>query len=493
MTLPRRFPASAAAACALAIILALAACGSETPPATKTAAAPAAPAPAPAAPPPPPAAPQSLDTEEKRLASEIWVWGFPLVLTDVTREVETAGVGMNAFKHRRSVPDASAAGNPNADFLYSQAWLDLSKGPVILTVPDTKGRYYLMALLDAYTNVAASIGKRTTGTETRKFALVGPSFKGEVPDGTSEVKLPTNLAWIFTRTAVDDGADVAAAIKLQDQYRLTGGGASAAAKKGGKNAPVAAAPAVDTKTSPRDQVLAMDATRFFSRLAALLPANPPTKEDADIVAKMKKLGIEPGKAFNATQLDPAKQKSLEDGIRTAVAAVQGASTGLGGADIRNGWRIDRAQGRWGNDYGRRAVAAWNGIGVNAPEDAIFMSTYLDGGGKRLDGANRYVLHLPANALPPTDAFWSLSLYSNEQKFVPNAKNRFHLGSTDKLKTNPDGSIDIVIASEAPGGDMDANWLPSPKGPFNLIMRVYWPKEDVLVGRWNPPGVKLAAQ
>ena len=237
----------------------------------------------------------------------------------------------------------------------------------------------------------------------------------------------------------------------------------------------------------------MDATRFYSRLAALLPGNPPARTTPRCVAKMKKLGIEPGKPFNATQLDAAKHKSLEDGMpHRGSGGVGSASTGLGGADIRNGWRIDRAMGRWGNDYGRRAVAAWNGIGANAPEDAIFMSTYLDGGGKRLDGANRYVLHFPANAMPPTDAFWSLSLYSPEQKFVPNAKNRHHLGSNDKLKTNADGSLDIVIAAEAPGGDMEANWLPSPKGPFNLILRVYWPKEDVLVGRWNPPGVKLAA-
>lgn len=481
-----------ALACLLATLLT--ACGSEAPP-TKTAAAPAAPAaPAAAAAPAAPAAPQRVDTAESRLASEIWVYAFPLVLTDVTREVESAGVGVNTFKHRRTVPDAAAnTTNPNADFLYSQAWLDLSKGPVILSVPDTKGRYYLLALLDAYTNVAGSIGKRTTGTEARKFAILGPNYKGPVPEGTSEVRSPTNLAWIFGRMAVNDAADIAAATKLQDQFKLTG--PSTAPAKGGKatKGPAPTAPEVDTKTSPRDQVLAMDATRFFSRVAMLLPGNPPTKADADIVAKMKKLGIEPGKPFNATQLDPAVQKSLDDGMKTAIAAVSGAAGGLAGADIRNGWRIDRALGRWGEEYGRRAIAAWNGIGVNAPEDAIFMSTYLDGGGKRLDGANRYVLHFPANAMPPTDAFWSLSLYNPEQKFVANAKNRHNLASTDKLKTNADGSIDILIAADSPGGDLEANWLPAPKGPFNLILRVYWPRAEVLEARWNPPGVKLAAQ
>ncbi len=499
MTLPSRLPASAVALCAVAFTLVLAACGADTPPPAKTAAAPApAPAAAPA-PAPAPVAPQSPDTEEKRLASEIWVWGFPLVLTDVTREIETAGVGMNTFKHRRTLPDATSAGaNPNADFLYSQAWLDLSKGPVILSVPDTKGRYFLLALLDAYTNVAGSIGKRTTGTDARTFALVGPHYKGAAPEGAAEVRLPTDLAWIFARTAVSGPADVAAAIKLQDQFKLSGGAGKSAPAKGGKGKAAAAAPAeaavnIDTKTPPRDQVAAMDATRFFTRLALLLPGNPPPKADAEIVAKMKKLGIEPGKPFNATQLDPAKQKSLEDGIRTAVAAVQGAAGGLGGADIRHGWRIDRALGRWGTEYGRRAVAAWNGIGQNAPEDAIFMSTYLDGSGKRLDGANRYLLHFDAGALPPTDGFWSLSLYDGQQKFVPNAKSRFNLGSTDRLKTNADGSLDIVIAADPPAGDLEGNWLPAPKAPFNLILRVYWPKQAVIDGHWNPPGVKLVTQ
>lgn len=500
MIFRHRLSASAAAACAFALTLGLAACGSDTPPAPKTAAAPAA---APAA--PAPVAPKSPDTEEKRLAAEVWVWGFPLVLTDVTREVDTASVGMNTFRHDRTLPDASSAETrPNADFLYSQAWLDLSKGPVMLSVPDTKGRYYLLALLDAYTNVAGSIGKRTTGTEARRFALVGPGYKGKVPEDSTEVRLPTNLAWIFGRTAVQDASDLANAIKVQDQFKLSGSDEKHAKSSGGKAkgkgkgksepepAPVAAAN-VDTKTPPREQVVAMDATRFFTRLAMLLPANPPPKDDADIVAKMKKLGIEPGKPFNATQLDPAKQRSLEDGIKTAIAAVQGAAGGLSGADIRHGWRIDRALGRWGTEYGRRAVAAWNGIGINAPEDAIFMSTYLDGAGKRLDGANRYVLHFDAKALPPVDGFWSLSMYTPEQKFVANAKNRYNVGSIDKLKTNPDGSLDIVISPDAPGGDMDANWLPSPKGPFNVILRAYWPKQELIHGTWNPPGIKLATQ
>ena len=485
-------------ACAILIAaLALAACDNAPPPAkTAAPATPAAPA-APAAPAPaPPAAPaaaSNVNQETKRLASEIWVFAFPLVLTDVTRDVQNAGLPQNTFKHRRTVPDASTTDivNPNADFLYSQAWLDLSKGPVVLTVPDTKGRYYLLALLDAYTNVAASIGKRTTGSEKRQFAIVGPHYKGAVPEGTSEVKSPTDLAWIFGRTAVNDKADAGNATKLQDQYKLTEPAAAAKGKSAKGAAPAAAAP-VDTKTPPREQVAAMNAATFFTRVAMLLPANPPAKEDAPMLDKMKKLGLEPGKPFDTAKLDPVTAQSLEEGLKAAIDAVSTASKGLSGGDIRNGWRFDRALGRWGTEYGRRAVAAWNGIGVNAPEDALFMNTYLDGAGHKLDGANAYVLHFDANQIPPVEGFWSLSLYDDKGRFVPNALGRNNLASTDRLRQNADGSLDIYIANANPGGDKQGNWLPAPKGPFTLILRLYWPKQDAIDGRWNPPGVRAAA-
>ena len=472
MTSTRRPIACALLACALVL----------TAPAASAQPAPAAPAaPAPAAAKPDPTA------AIKRAASEAWIFAFPLVLTEVTREVQGAGTPVNTFKYQRTIPDAATAGagpSPNADFLYSQAWLDLSKGPVILTVPDTKGRYYLLALLDSYTNVVASIGKRTTGTEKRQFAIVGPGYKGALPEGTSEVRVPTDLAWIFGRTAVSDKADLANALKIQDQYKLAG-----PAQKGAPATKGAAAKGGDAKGSPREQVTAMNAATFFGRVAALLPGNPPSKEDAPILEKLKLVGIVPGKPFDVSKLDPAVVQALDAGIQDAIKAVSGAAGGLAGADIRNGWKVDRALGRWGNDYGRRAIAAWRGIGVNAPEDAIFFATDF-GSGKKLDGANRYVLHFAAKDLPPTEAFWSLSLYDDQQRFVANPLNRNNLGSNDRLRTNPDGSLDIVLSNADPG--RDANWLPAPKGPFNVLLRVYWPKQEAIDGRWNPPAIRAAS-
>ena len=455
----------------------------------------------PAPPPPPPAQVQApkpaapaVNEEMKRLAAEVYVFAFPLVVTDVTRQVQTARTPANTFLHRRAFLDAAAAStpNPNADVLYSQAWLDLAKEPVVLSIPDTRGHYYLIALLDAWTNVAGSFGKRTMGAEKGDLAIVGPRWKGTLPAGVSEVKSPTELAWLFGRLRPSDRNDLAAALKIQDQIRLVP--LSQFGKRGGKAAAPAAAPAApaDTKTEPRDQVTAMDAAAYFTRVAMLLPANPPAKEDAPMVDKMKKLGIVAGKPFDVAGLDPLIATSVAEGVKSARDQIVMAGKGPGSADVRNGWRIDRDIGRWGVDYGKRAVAAWRGIGVNAPEDAIFMQAVFDGTGHRLDGANRYVLHFDKAVVPPADGFWSVSVYDQSQQFVANALNRRTVGSGD-VRTNADGSVDIYIQSAPPSKEQEANWLPAPKsGPFTVMLRVYWPKPEVIDARWNPPGIRPAA-
>jgi hypothetical protein len=475
-----RYPLVAAV---LAATLSLVACDQSPPPPP--------PAPKVQAPPPPPA--PTVNQEVQRLAAEVYIYAFPLVLTDVTRAVETARAPANTFEHRRSLTDASTATavNPNADFLYSQAWLDLSKEPVVLTVPEPKGHYYLVAMLDAWSNVAGSFGKRTMGEEKVDLAIVGPRWKGSLPGGVSEVKSPTEMAWLFGRIRPNDRNDLGPATKLQDQIKVVP--LSQFGKRGGKAAAAPASGAVDTKTPPRDQVGAMDAATFYSRLAALLPGNPPAKEDAPMVEKMKKLGIVAGKPFDVAKLDPLTATSVEEGAKQAREQIVKAGQSGGSADIRNGWKIDRDLGRWGIDYGKRAVAAWRGLGVNAPEDALFMQATFDGGGHRLDGTTgRYMLHFDKGQAPPTDGFWSVSLYDDQQHFVANPINRHNIGSGDKLQTNPDGSLDIYIQNANPGKDQESNWLPAPKGTFNVILRVYWPRQELIDGRWNPPGIRTAA-
>lgn len=456
----------------------LASCGkSEPPPAPKSE--------------PPKAAAPAVNAELKRLASEVYVYAFPIVLTDVTRAVDTAGSPADAFRHRRTVPDAATTdvANPNADFLYSQAWLDLSQGPVMLSVPDTHGRYYLIALLDAWSNVAASLGKRTTGTGKTEFAIVGPNWKGKLPGGVSEVQSPTELAWLFGRTQTGGGADREAASRIQSEFKLAR--MAGTVKAGAKGAPARSAQAgdVDTKMPPREQVSRMDAATFFTRFAMLLARNPPAKDDAPMLEKIRKLGLDAGHPFDIGKLDPVSARSVDEGVKSALDAIASAAKNSIGGDIRNGWTFDVALGRWGTDYGKRAVAAYTGLGLNAPEDAIFMATRLDAGGRPLEGANRYVLHFDKGKFPPADGFWSLSLYDEKQHFVANSLNRYNIGSNSRLRSNADGSLDIYIQNANPGADNESNWLPAPPGSFKLTLRNYWPKQEVVDGKWAAPGIR----
>jgi hypothetical protein len=450
------------------------------------------------APPPPPPAPPPAKVEApaptvnddlKRLATEVFVFAYPLVLMDVTKQVSTARVPINTFAHRRSLPDPSSTdvASPNSDVLFSTAWLDLAKEPLVLSVPDTHGRYYVIPMIDAWTNVLSSPGKRTAGTDKGDFAIVGPRWKGTLPDGVSEIKAPTEMVWLVGRMEITGKADIAAATKLQDQFKLT------PLSQWGKRAVRAAqAPAslarLDVKIGPVEQVASMDAPTFLTRFALLLPANPPAKEDAPMVEKTRKLGIVAGQPFAAGTLDAASMTAIDEGVKTARAALNTASKGSLG-DLRNGWTIHWDLGRYGTNFGLRAVMSLINLGANAPEDAIFAATRFDANGRPLNGANKYVLHFDKGKTPPTDAFWALSMYNDKHFFVANPLDRYAIGDHDKLQVNPDGSLDVYIQNASPGKEKESNWLPAPKDDFNLIMRIYWPKQEVLERRWTPPGIQ----
>jgi hypothetical protein len=288
------------------------------------------------------------------------------------------------------------------------------------------------------------------------------------------------------RTQTNGRADYAAVARLQDQYKLTP--LSRWRKSGAAAAPAAAHAGVDVKTAPVEQVAAMNGQAFFTRLAMLLPGNPPAKEDAPVVERMKRLGIVVGQPFDASKLDAAAVQGIEDGAKTARDAIVAAAKGSLG-DIQNHWTMHWDFGRYGTNYGLRAVIAYTDLGASAPEDLIAPSTRLDSGGRILNGANKYVLHFDKNKLPPTEAFWSVTMYNEKHALVANPLERYALGSRDKLKTNADGSLDIYIQHESPGSDRESNWLPAPKDNFNVLMRIYWPKQELLDTRWAPPAIK----
>jgi hypothetical protein len=393
---------------------------------------------------------------------------------------------MNMFVSVPEYPpaDLKVVVRVNFDTLYSIAWLDLTKEPMIVSAPDTNGRFYLLPMLDMWTDVFASPGWRTTGTQAASFLVTPPAWTGTVPDGMAQIKAPTPYVWIIGRTKTDGPPDYDAVHKIQAGYKVT-----PLSRLGKPAEPVAfkIAPSVDMKTPPKVQVDTMPAGKYFTFAAELLKANPPHLTDEPIIARMKRIGIEPGKSLDFTKLDPAVQKALASAPGDAQKLMKWKVPTL--ARVVNYWSMNTdTMGVYGNYYLKRAIVAQLGLGANVPEDAIYPLNLGDETGKPLDGANKYTIHFDKTTLPPAEAFWSITLYDTEGFQVANALNRFAVSSWMPFNYNADGSLDLYFQNESLGANKEANWLPAPKGAFNLTMRLYAPKSDALTGKWNPPPV-----
>jgi hypothetical protein len=378
---------------------------------------------------------------------------------------------------------------PNFDTLYSSAWLDLTREPMIISAPDTHGRYYLLPMLDMWTDVFASPGWRTTGTEAANFAVVPPGWNGALPAGVSRIDAPTPIVWIIGRTKTDGPPDYEAVHAIQAGYKVT------PLSRWGMGAETVVGiidPSVDMKTPPKIQVDTMPADKFFAYAAEILKLQPPHITDQPIIAQMQRIGITRGNSFDIDKLDPAVKAALASVPEDAQKLMAWKLGNLAG--MVNGWSMNTdTMGVYGNYYLKRAVVAQVGLGANLPEDAIYPINVADGTGKPLDGTNNYVLHFDKGATPPAGAFWSVTVYDAEGYQVANPLNRFAVSSWMPFKYNSDGSLDLYFQNANPGANKEANWLPAPKGPFNLTMRLYAPNSEALSGKWNPPPVTKAAQ
>lgn len=433
-------------------------------------------------------------TDAQKIAKEAYIYGYPLVTMDLTRQVMTntdapipTKAPMGQFANMRTYPNASFRDvtAPNADTLYSAAWLDLSKEPYVFHVPNENGRYYLMPMLSGWTNVFADPGTRTTGTNEANFVITGPNWQGTLPQGLKEVKSPTNMVWVLGRTySTGTEEDYKLVNEIQKQYSLT---PLSSFGKTYTPSPGKVNTSIDMKTPVRDQVNNMPASVYFKRFAALLRENPPAPEDAEMVAKLAKIGIIPGKDFDISFLDPEIAKALEIAPKQAQAEIMDVAKKLG-API-NGWNYSLNTGTYGTDYLARAYVTAVGLGANLPQDAVYPFTEVDENGHPLIGSNYYVLHFAKGETPPVDGFWSLTMYNDQYFFVDNSLNRYTLSPRNALKYNDDGSLDLYIQNESPGKDKESNWLPAPKGKFVLMLRLYWPKEAVLKKSWSPPAVE----
>jgi hypothetical protein len=404
---------------------------------------------------------------------------------------------MNTFVNIPEYPPATMriVVRPNFDTLYSSGWLDLTKEPVIVSAPDTGGRYYLLPVLDMWTDVFASPGWRTTGTQAGNFIIVPTGWRPDLrdrlieefklPKDTQRIDAPTPYVWIIGRTKTDGAADYDAVHRIQAGYKIT------PLSQWGKTpapAEIKVDPTVDMKTPPKIQVDTMPAGEYFAYSAELMKTNSPHISDQPIIAQMKRyLGIEVGKSFEIDRADPAVKKALERVPQAAQLLMRWKVPTL--ARVVNGWSMNTdTMGVYGNYYLKRAIVAQLGLGANLPEDAIYPMNLADESGKPLDGANKYTIHFDKGATPPVDAFWSITLYDAQGFQVANDLGRFAVSSWMTFNYNPDGSLDLYFQNAEPSPDKEANWLPAPKGPFNLCMRLYAPKSEALTGKWNPPPV-----
>ena len=434
--------------------------------------------------------------EDFLLATDAYIFGYPLVTMEMTRRVITnvaEPVGtrapMGQIIKLRQYPDASFRDvtAPNADTLYTTAFFDVGQEPWVFSIPDMKGRYFLMPMLDGWTNVFQVPGKRTTGTGAQTYAITGPGWKGSLPAGVKEYKSLTNIVWLLGRIyCTGTPEDYAAVHKLQDECKLV-----PLSSYGKPYTPPAGKvdSSIDMKMSVRDQVNRMDAVSYFTLLCELMKSNPPAAADAPHLARFARIGIVPGQSFDASKLKADFVKRVpEVGFDRTMLQFKINKA----IKDENGWAFTTKTGIYGTDYLMRALVTAIGLGANRPQDAVYPTSKADADGHKYNGANKYVMRFPKGHLPPVEGFWSLTMYNSEYFFVSNPLNRYSISPRQNLKTNPDGSTDLYIQKDSPGKDKEANWLPAPPGDFILMLRMYWPQEkkpSILSGTWTIPGAK----
>ncbi|WP_280234672.1 DUF1254 domain-containing protein [Nocardia cyriacigeorgica] len=420
------------------------------------------------------------------IATDAYVFGYPLVLMDATRA--TAAPTNTLLRYNKTPsPDDKTVVTPNVDTLYSQAWLDLRTEPMVLQIPAMTDRYWLAQILDAWSNTAhnpSSVRPQISSGDPSgpfTYAVTGPGWSGTLPDGLTRLDMPTATAWAIIRFALNDPDDHGAVTALQNQIKLM----PLSTWTSAPDTPTPTGIPADRTASPTKQVAAMDGATFFAKLCTLMAADAPAPADADTLTRFATLGITPGGSL--TGIDTG----------TLAAAVQSAQQQIKDyknpdAKIVNGWTYATNLGTYGTDYSLRANTALTTLGANLPDDTLYPimnNIPADSGGP----THSYRIHFPAGQLPPADAFWSLTAYTADHFLVPNPDNIYSLGHHPTVTPNPDGSVDLTLAPANPGPDVPVgNWLPIPtSGTFNLALRLYAPHTSAADGHWQPPALTAA--
>jgi len=398
-------------------------------------------------------------------AREAWLYTLPLMEVAALRSRSIAlGARLNWFRHARHLADhrSRAAPAPNNDTLYSSAHIDLTGGPVAITLPELGSRYLSLQLMDAFTNTIAVLGSRTTGSECLTFQLVGPD--DAAPPGPC-IRSPTRHVWALARVLVDGPADLDAARAVQDQLSI------------------GASPAVDAPTRSSRQAPWQD---YFAAADQLLTTDRPPLSDLTLFQRISPLGLGEGR-FNAADFSSGEVAEIEAGVSEAKSLVKRAHPSA----VIDGWTYPHPEvGDFRQNYHLRASTAVRGLAALPTSEAMVMFAAAPPG-EVLDGCKPWRLSFARDAAPPTHAFWSLSVYEitpdGQLFFADNAIGRFSIGNrTSGLRTSGDGSLNIWIGHEPPDVALQSNWLPTPPGPFSLALRAYLPQRSMIEGGWLAP-------
>jgi hypothetical protein len=373
-------------------------------------------------------------------------------------------------------PKFSAVQSANSDTQYSVTWFDSSEEPYVLHLPDTKGRYYTFQFIDSFTNNFHYASTRTMGSQEQSYALVAPGWKGKLPENVTRVDTPTPTGFIIGRLFVAKESDVAVVNALQKQVTMT------PLSSYGKS-----------YTSPKVKVVPAKKytgdLAFFEQLGDTLVINGAPAADAGLLGLFKNIGLTIDHGFDPSALSDGEKKALAQAIKDGKSMLAAKSAAMG-KDV-NGWQLSPVLDEYfGDSYLFRAAIGYQAMFVNTPIEAYYPAVFKDANGKALDGSTgKYTITFPKGKTPPVGAFWSVTMYDAKKRLmVENPINRYKIGSADKLKADADGSVTLYIQANSPGKDKESNWLPAPKEPFYMLMRMYLPKIEVLNGQYKIPGV-----
>ena len=421
------------------------------------------------------------------------IYGYPAVKAlnmrygMVEKPVSVIDTPINQLFHLRRAADSTDANHssPATDFLYSVSWYDVSREPVVVTVPNSQDRYYSVQFMEYYSDIFAYVGTRATGGKQGNYLLAGSDWKGETPAGISGViRAPTPTGAVLIRVGFrDDRSKLAPVYKMQDAFDMR---------------PLSKWQARDTSPSTERDVVNPAAPgtplAYYVNLNRAMTENPPPTKDRAMVSLLRSVGLGPGQSDDLSKLDAGTRRGLERALKDGMALI--SQTAIAGGDVKiiNQWAYNPPS--WGrtamsDDFLiRSATQSFSGFLEHHIEEVVKLRAHYDGDGEALDGSKgNYVLRFGPDQIPQAKAFWSVTVYTDEYNLFANPLGRYSFGNVDKdLKYDKDGGVTFHLQAEAPTKKLKANWLPVPKAPFNLFLRAYLPDDTLIQQTYAPPAV-----